>query len=123
MTTDGDTWAHYRRLLLPFFSRSQVGNLILLEKHVNNLIGNIPKDGSTIDLQQLFFYLTLDITSEAFCGESTACLTSESSASTGAQFSKAFDLSQRTVRNCLYFGSLAAWAPFATFRKNRNDVK
>ena len=73
-TTDGPAWRHSRQLLRPNFDRSQVGNLEMQETHVEHLIEAIPKDGSTIDLQPLFFRLTLDSATEMLFGESTDSL-------------------------------------------------
>lgn len=35
--------------------RSQVGDIATFEKHVSNLIEAVPRDGSTVDLSELFF--------------------------------------------------------------------
>jgi cytochrome P450 len=59
-TTDGGAWQHSREMLRPNFTRSQVGDLETFERHVSRLIQTIPRDGSTIDLSELFFRLTLD---------------------------------------------------------------
>lgn len=59
-STDGDEWAASRALLRPSFSRSLIGDLDVFEIHVSKLLSKIPRDGSTVDLQDLFFKLTLD---------------------------------------------------------------
>ena len=59
-TTDGEEWTVSRGLLRPNFSRSLVGDLDTFEQHISNMIEKIPKDGSTVDMQVLFFELTLD---------------------------------------------------------------
>ncbi|WEW59052.1 hypothetical protein PRK78_004520 [Emydomyces testavorans] len=69
-TTDGAEWEHSRAMLRPNFVRSQVADLDMIEKHVENLIKEIPTDGSTVDLQDLFFNLTLDTATEFLFGES-----------------------------------------------------
>jgi len=58
-TTDGDAWKHFRAMLRPSFGKQQVGCTDLLETHVGNMLHLIPRDGSTVDLQQLFFRLTI----------------------------------------------------------------
>ena len=73
-TTDGAAWEHSRSMLRPNFSRSQVGDLDTFETHVQHLINAIPRDGSTVDLQPLFFRLTVDSATEFLFGESTNCL-------------------------------------------------
>lgn len=53
--SDGAIWEHSRALVRPNFVRNQIADLGVYEKHVSNLIDNIPLDGSTVDLQELFF--------------------------------------------------------------------
>jgi cytochrome P450 len=59
-TSDGKDWEDSRALLRPSFNRSLVSDLEVFESHVSKMIARIPKDGSTVDLQRLFFMLTLD---------------------------------------------------------------
>lgn len=74
-TSDGDDWQHSRHLLHPSFTRRQVGALELYEGHIQNLMEHIPRDSSsTVDLQHLFFDLTIDTAAETFCGQSSLCL-------------------------------------------------
>jgi cytochrome P450 len=56
-TSDGQLWEHSRALVRPNFVRNQVADIDVYEKHVSNLIDNIPLDGSTVDLQELFFQM------------------------------------------------------------------
>ena len=61
-TNNGASWQHSRDMLRPNFVRSQlVEDLAMFERHVDHLIHAIPKDGSIVDLQQLFFQFTLDL--------------------------------------------------------------
>ncbi|KAL2861950.1 cytochrome P450 [Aspergillus pseudodeflectus] len=69
-TSDGQLWEHSRALLRPNFVRNQVADIDAYEKHVSNLIDNIPLDGSTVDLQELFFRMTMDSATEFLFGES-----------------------------------------------------
>jgi cytochrome P450 len=47
-------------LLQPVFSRSTLTNLGELEHHTQVLISRIPKDGTTVELQELFLNFTFD---------------------------------------------------------------
>ncbi|KAF2001063.1 cytochrome P450 [Amniculicola lignicola CBS 123094] len=73
-STDGKGWEHSRTLLRPQFAREQVSDLDLEERHVQNLLRNLPvqSDGWTevTDLKTLFFRLTIDSASEFLFGES-----------------------------------------------------
>ncbi|KAH6983892.1 n-alkane-inducible cytochrome P450 [Ilyonectria destructans] len=68
--SDGKMWEHSRALVRPSFVRSQVADMDVYERHVSNLIANIPLDGSTVDLQELFFQMTIDSATEFLFGES-----------------------------------------------------
>jgi cytochrome P450 len=87
-TTDGKEWETSRALLRPNFTRSQVGDLDTFELHISKLISKIPRDQRTVDLQELFFMLTLDSATEFLFGQSTDVL--GDSPESGARFSDAF---------------------------------
>ncbi|KAK5198854.1 hypothetical protein LTR99_007794 [Exophiala xenobiotica] len=74
-SADGKQWEHSRALLRPQFSRDQVKDLDLEEKHVQNLLRALPveADGwtSTTDIQPLISRFTMDSSSEFLFGEST----------------------------------------------------
>lgn len=53
--SDGTVWEQSRALLRPNFVRNQISDIAVYEKHVSQLIKSIPADGSTVDLQDLFF--------------------------------------------------------------------
>lgn len=73
-TLDGAGWEHSRALLRPQFSREQVGDLDSLEVHVQRLINCIEAAGEIVDLQPLFYGLTLDSATEFLLGESVDSL-------------------------------------------------
>lgn len=73
-TLDGAGWEHSRALLRPQFSREQVGDLESLEVHVQRLIDCIGESGDLMDLQPLFYGLTLDSATEFLLGESVDSL-------------------------------------------------
>jgi cytochrome P450 len=93
-TTDGAAWQHSRNLLRPCFVRSQVGDVELLEQHLQHLLLKIPQDGSMVDLQPLFFQLTLDSSTHFLFGESTGCLDPNGANKRSLEFADAFDRCQ-----------------------------
>ena len=107
-TTDGAAWQHSRELLRPNFVRSQVGDLATFEIHINQLIKVIPKDGSTVNLQDLFFMLTMDSATEFLFGESTDCLASESN-NDNIEFAEAFNRSQEAIAETFRTGKVGEW--------------
>ncbi|KAL8925403.1 MAG: hypothetical protein Q9208_003495 [Pyrenodesmia sp. 3 TL-2023] len=93
-TTDGAAWQHSRDLLRPCFARSQISDLGALDKHIDHLVQSIPRDGSTVDLQELFFRFTIDSATEFLYGESTNCLAPGASPEIASRFADAFNRSQ-----------------------------
>lgn len=73
-TSDGKSWEHSRGMIRPSFVRDQVSDLELEERHVQAMMRALPvrHDGWTekLDLQVLFFRLTLDSATEFLFGES-----------------------------------------------------
>ena len=61
-------------MLRPNFVRTQIGDVEMFEKHVEHLIQAIPKDGSTVRLQDLFLQFSLDVATDLLFGESTNTL-------------------------------------------------
>lgn len=121
-TTDGAAWQNSRELLRPNFVRSQVGDLATFEIHVAQLIKAIPKDCSTVNLQDLFFKLTMDSATEFLFGESTNCLTSESSQE-NTEFAEAFNRSQEAIAESFRTGKLGAWLRGSLTEKDRKFCK
>jgi cytochrome P450 len=87
--TDGAAWERSRAMIRPNFARSQVADLDAFETHIAHLIDAIPRDGSTVDLQDLFFSLTMDSATEFLFGKSTNTLTPGLEAHSASEFVKA----------------------------------
>lgn len=66
----------------------------MFEKHIGQLIQVIPRDGSTVDLQDLFFRSTLDIATEFLFGESNNSLALSAESDRYTKFGKAFNYFQ-----------------------------
>ena len=117
-TTDGAAWQHSRELLRPNFVRSQVGDLETFETHVNHLVQAIPRDGSTVDIEDLFFQLTMDSATEFLFGESTNVLVPGSSHEAGQRFADAWNESMEGISTRLRAGALWTWITGSKFREN-----
>jgi cytochrome P450 len=89
----------------PNFTRAQVADLETFESHIQTVISKIPKDGSTVDLQALFFKLTLDSATEFLFGDSINSLSS-TEGSEEDRFGKAFDLAQSRLVSRSRLGKL-----------------
>ncbi|ELR02562.1 hypothetical protein VC83_08941 [Pseudogymnoascus destructans] len=111
-TSDGTHWERSRALVRPSFARVHVADLETLESHIQHLIAKMPRDGSTIDLQPLFYQLTLDSATEFLMGESVDILRSPPG-SEQQLFGEAFDFAQKELNLRLRLG------PFVWFYRNR----
>ncbi|KAL8679374.1 MAG: hypothetical protein Q9186_004340 [Xanthomendoza sp. 1 TL-2023] len=117
-TTDGAQWQHSRDMLRPCFVRSQIGDKDLFEKHFQHLLSAIPRDASTVDLQDLFFRLTLDIATEFLFGTSTYTLVAEKRRPEDDQFVQAFTYVQNTIE-----GNSSILSLFLPDRRFKRDCK
>ncbi|KAF2190986.1 cytochrome P450 52A12 [Zopfia rhizophila CBS 207.26] len=113
--TDGEKWANSRHLLRPNFVREQVADLEAFERHFRLMLKAIPKDGKTVDLQELFFRLTIDSATEFLFNHSCNSLRmvgEDEETNEDAIFAKAFTYAQADILDRLRLGFLDR------FRKN-----
>lgn len=59
LTTDGPPWKRARDLIKPIFSRAELSDVTILEKHVGHLLHNLAHDGRTIDAQSILMNLVI----------------------------------------------------------------
>ena len=76
LTQEGPVWKHSRELLRHQFVRTQYQNLDCFHEHVNNFVSQLQDSNvnGVIDLQPLFFKLTLDTTTALLFGRSVYSL-------------------------------------------------
>lgn len=91
VNAEGHEWKQSRDLIKPIFSRGELADLGIIDKHVQRLLDAIPNDGTTIDAQPLLQNLFLDASSEFLLGESLDSLSAPSEVTKG--FLNAFDQS------------------------------
>ena len=95
-TQEGEAWKHSREMLRPQFHFKQYADLELFRQSVDDLINNIPQEGGVVDLQPLFFRLTLDTTTAFLFGQSVESLKTPESAGEET-FAASFNLAQEYV--------------------------
>ena len=115
LLSDGPQWEHARAMLRPSFTRSQVSDLATLEAHVMNLIKVIPRDGSTVDLGDLFIRYTADVTTEFMFGQSIESLLQQDSFQ--ADLMQAFKDAQLGAELRFRLGRFAKFVPLPKFHK------
>lgn len=114
-TSDGAHWERSRALIRPNFNKAHLANFESAEKHFQHLVAKVPTDGSTVDLQPLFFNMTLDSATEFLFGVSVESqLAAEGSES--EKFSHAFDYAQFRVQHRNRVGRLASLVPDPKFK-------
>lgn len=94
-TQDGADWKRSRELLRHQFAYRHYEDLEIFREPVEDLLASLPSSG-VVDLQPLFFRLTLDVTTKFLFGESVNSL---KQASTGneSEFASAFNTAQDFV--------------------------
>lgn len=91
---DISQWRHSREMLRKQFVRTQYQNLDHFREHVDNLIASIPTRGR-VDLQPLFFNLTLDTTTALLFGRSVYSLRAAiDQEAANQEFAECFNIAQ-----------------------------
>ncbi|KIX10328.1 uncharacterized protein Z518_01410 [Rhinocladiella mackenziei CBS 650.93] len=117
-STDGASWERSRAMVRPNFTRQQVADLDMFEAHVSHLIDSVPRDGSTVDLQDLFFGLTMDSATEFLFGRSTNTLAPGLETKSANEFVKAFVYVTESVSKNFQLGGLDKYVPDPKWRKS-----
>jgi cytochrome P450 len=103
-TQDGAPWKHSRALLRPQLFRKRYSDLSIFREHVDNMIKSMPANGR-VDLQPLFFRLTMDSATAFLFGKSVDSLNSDQ-AGDAERFTEAFQFAQEYVKKRYQFGRL-----------------
>ena len=95
-TQEGAAWKHSREMLRSPLQYKHYENLDVFKQSVDDLIDIMCRQPGVIDLQPLFFRLTLDVTTEYLFGESVKSL--KAPQSVGEQsFGEAFNTAQEFI--------------------------
>lgn len=73
-TTDGQLWHDSRSLIRPMFIKDRVSDLATFEKWMTKLITKLPPQGQTVDIMDLLYRMTLDVTTDFLLGASVDSL-------------------------------------------------
>jgi cytochrome P450 len=73
-TTDGKVWSDNRALIRPMFVKDRVRDLEIFEFWTNTLISKLPQSGETVEVMDLFYRMTLDVTTDFLLGASVNSL-------------------------------------------------
>ncbi|KAH6621104.1 cytochrome P450 [Chaetomium sp. MPI-SDFR-AT-0129] len=73
-TTDGQQWSDSRALIRPMFVKDRVRDLEIFDRWTMTLIEKLPASGQTVDMMDLFYRMTLDVTTDFLLGGSVNSL-------------------------------------------------
>ena len=73
-TTDNQLWSDSRALIRPMFIKDRVRDIDIFEKWTTKLIERIPMSGQTVDMMDLFYRMTIDVTTDFLLGDSVNSL-------------------------------------------------
>jgi cytochrome P450 len=108
-TTDGEHWAQSRSMVRSGFSKDRIAHLDIFEELMGDLFELIPTDGSTVDLQDLFFCYTMDSATDFLFGHSVRALKKyghNPGDETGQDFGSAFNYAQDSIATRVRMGPL-----------------
>ncbi|RMZ80057.1 hypothetical protein DV738_g3095, partial [Chaetothyriales sp. CBS 135597] len=103
---DGADWEHSRALVRPNFTRKQVADLAMLEKHVKILLAGLPGKGERVEMQEWFFRFTLDAGTDMLFDQSSNVLL-PNAIETARRFAWAFDKGIDGISQKLQMGAFA----------------
>ncbi|KAL7948404.1 cytochrome P450 [Trichoderma barbatum] len=110
---NGPEWQHARAMIRPSFVRNQIADLECTDRHVDNFLAKLPRDGSKFDLEKLLYHFTMDVATDFMFGYSTSILTSPTKES--LEFMTAFNYILTTATNRARLGWLALLQPDKQF--------
>lgn len=108
-STDGQVWHESRSLVRPMFIKDRVSDLAIFEHGARNFMAQLPPSGETVQLMDLLYRATLDITVEFLLGEELNSLQNPRSS-----FVEAFSELQRIQFR------IATLAPFDKFMSRKD---
>ncbi|RMD44523.1 hypothetical protein DV735_g510, partial [Chaetothyriales sp. CBS 134920] len=103
---DGAAWEHGRALVRPNFTRKQVADLAMFEKHVQVMLAGLPGKGEHVEMQEWFFRFTLDVGTDVLFDKSSEILRPDG-IDTARRFAWAFDKGIDGVSQKLRMGKFA----------------
>lgn len=120
-TLNGEAWRHSRNMLREPVQYRHYENLDVFKEAIDDLIGILSRQTGVIDLEPLFFSLTLDVSTAFLFGESVRSLR-ETGSGTGQAFTDAFNSAFEVLAWRFRLPDLAWMIEPFRFRKACNGV-
>ena len=118
---EGPDWKHSRELLRGPLQHKHYEDLSVFEQSLDDLVEIVSSQDGAVDLQPLFFRLTLDVSTEFLFGESVKSLKASKSASEQT-FGDAFNTAQSIVAKRFRLPDLYWLIGGSEFKKACDDV-
>ncbi|OAA70681.1 Cytochrome P450 [Cordyceps fumosorosea ARSEF 2679] len=113
-SVNGVSWSHARTLLRPCFAnRDKSAVTTMLESHFRSFLRHVPQKGEEVDLQPLYFALTMDFATEFLTSKSSHMLDETRSHDKEWQFFEDYTTCSEEVIKKMCLG------PLQVFRLNR----
>lgn len=121
--SDGAPWVRMRTLLRSIITADRITDFSILERHVDNLLRNLPPDGRAVDLRPTFHHLMLDVATEFLFGQSAGILSNSlARARDGLEFSDTIGRVEAAIFKRLSLGRVASWLPDPSFSSDCSIV-
>ncbi|KAI0594547.1 cytochrome P450 [Biscogniauxia sp. FL1348] len=111
--TDGRLWHDSRALIRPMFVKERVSDLATFGEGTKTLMAKLPPSGQTVDIMDLLYRMTLDITTDFLLGANVNSLNNPQN-----EFSKAFKEVQQFQMVLTIVGPLEALIPRGQYNRN-----
>ena len=115
---DGAKWSEARALFRPSFFKSRTCDVSMFERHFQKFLEALPADGVSVDLQELFKRLTMDIITDLLFGSPTNTLAQKDEEGL-MTFSRACEYSQKVVWRKIALGWISTLWPDREDRRSR----
>lgn len=89
-TTDGHLWQKSRSLIRPMFTKDRIRDIEIFAQWTDVMMAKLPPSGQTVDICDLFYRMTLDVSTDFLLGQAVGALENPNS-----EFSRAFSDVQR----------------------------
>ena len=122
LATDGDKWRRGRKLIRNQLGKERIADTSCMDRHVDILLAHITaasNAGQTVDAKELFYRLTIDISTDFLLGESVNTLSSNTA---GTQIADALDFVQRFLIILSMANKARCLLPKRTFRRKLQQI-
>lgn len=104
---NGASWSQARAMLRPCFAkRDKVEITLILEDHFQSFLHHVPRDGTEVDLQPLYFALTMDFATQFLTAKSSNMLDATKSHAKDWQFFEDYTTCSKEVVKKMCLGPL-----------------